>query len=149
MIEKHPSEAELQEFALDPGKSGQKIAPHIRLCQSCQAEIENYKQLFTGMKDQEKPVFDFALADLVLAQIKPTAKSLPFDKLLVYLISLVAFLFTGTVFYIFRKSFSELFAGVAQLFLYLIITTAISILFFQLIDIYRVYQKKWRVLEFY
>ena len=149
MIEKHPSEADLQQFALVPGESKPKIVEHIGLCKRCKAEIANYQLLFLQIKEQEKPVFDFVLTDLVLTQINPITKSLLWDKLLIYLISFVAILLTGIGFYIFRKYFSDLFASVAQLFLYLLITTAISILVFQLIDIFKQYQKKFHALDFY
>ena len=39
MIEKHPSEAALQEFALDESKTEIMIVEHIRFCSQCQEQV--------------------------------------------------------------------------------------------------------------
>src|ERR1700721_173539 len=65
----HPSAMELQEYALDKSGCPSSRAAHIENCENCRAVIANYQSVFTGIKEQPRPVFDFDLSGLVLEQL--------------------------------------------------------------------------------
>jgi hypothetical protein len=55
----------------------------------------------------------------------------------------------GALFYIFRDYAIILFAGIASLVIYLILTTVLTILAALCFDLYKNYQKKMEALDFY
>ena len=145
----HPSEAELQQFALERSKSKIKVAEHISSCEQCNATVEIYQQLVLSIEQQEKPSFDFNLAELVLAQIPSPKKSYLSDNIIFYTIALVVTGLLGIICYWFSEFFAGLLLSFGSLFMYLLTATAMVILIFHGFDIYRRYQHKIKVLDFY
>jgi len=145
----HPSEAELQQFALERSKSEVKIAEHISSCEQCKATVEIYQQLVLSIEQQEKPSFDFNLAQLVLGQIPSSKKSYSSDDIIFYTIALVLTGLSGIICYWFSEFFAGLLLSFGSVFMYLLAATAMVILLFQGLDIYKRYQHKIKVLDFY
>lgn len=145
----HPSDAELQEFALERSKSEIKIAEHISLCEQCKATVAIYQQLILSIEQQEKPSFDVNLAQLVLNQIASPQKSYSRDNIIFYAIALVVTSLSGIICYWFREFFAGLLLSFGSLFMYLLAATAIVILLFQGLEMYKKYQHKIKVLDFY
>jgi hypothetical protein len=146
MTTKHLSESEIQQYALDKAGCEAAIAAHVETCKDCRDAIAGYQLLFSTLSEQSKPAFDFDLRGLVLPQLSP-AKT----KTDVFLVCFFAFLVLAAIgipVYLFRKYLSELFAGILPMTMYLILVTAVIILIFQGIEMFKKYQKQMDVLNF-
>jgi hypothetical protein len=144
----HPSEAELQEFALGEIKKENSINAHIQFCNECKAAVANYRLLFSAIGSEQKPVFEFNLSALVLEKIKPANTEYSKDRLIFYIgFAVIAVL--GIGYYCYSEFLSGLLIGFGSLFMYLLVATAIIILVFQCIDVYKRYQDKINSLDFY
>ena len=145
----HPSEAELQQFALERSDSEVSVVEHISSCEQCKATVTIYQQLVLSIGQQEKPSFDFNLAQLVLNQIPSPKKSYSRDNSIFYTIAFVVTVLSGIICYWFSGFFAGLLLSFGSLFMYLLAATAMAILIFQGLDIYKRYQHKIKVLDFY
>lgn len=144
----HPSEAELQEFALDKITNEAKINTHIQLCDECKVIVANYRLLFSTIATGEKPVFDFDLSAFVSAKIQMPEADHSLRNLNFYIgIAVVAVLVFAC--YWCSAFLSGLWIGFGSSFMYLLVSAAIIILIFQAVDIYKRYQHKIRSLDFY
>lgn len=144
----HPSEAELQQFALGETENEANIGAHIHLCDECKNIVANYRILFSAMVIEEKPAFDFNLSSLVLEKIQAPQTNHSIDRLIFYIV-FAAIGLLGIASYWYREFLSSLLIGFGSLFTYLLAATAIIILVFQALDIYKKYQHKIRSLDFY
>ena len=149
MIEKHPSETALQEFALDESKTEIMIVEHIRFCSQCQEQVASYRLVFSAMATQEKPSFDFDVSNLVMPQVNRPENRYSSDNWVLYLTAFVIIGVTSIAGYLFGEFILELFRDLGSLLMPLIVITALIILIFQGIDIYKRYQRKIDVLDFY
>jgi len=149
MKTEHLSEIEIQQFALDKANCEKNIIDHIALCQKCMVKAANYQLMFSGIKQDPKPVFDFDLAVLVLKQIPKTQTSVSSNFFFFYFLVAVTMGSIGIAGYIFRAYLSRIFTGILPIVMYLIIITAAAILVFQAIELYKKYQKKMQSLNSY
>lgn len=149
MIEKHPSEAELQEFALNQANTEKEAVEHIAKCEQCKVAIASYRALFTGIQQQTLPAFDFNLSALVLAQLPKAKRSSMKEKFLSYLGVVVALTLVGISAYIFWDYATAVFEGIAPILIYLIITAVAIIITGSSLDLYKTYQKKMSSLDIY
>jgi hypothetical protein len=144
----HPSEAELQEFALGETKNETGINAHIQLCDECKIAIANYRILFSAIATEEKPAFDSDFSALVLEKIQPANAVYSRDRLIFYIgFAVIGLLGIGCYWY--RGFLSGLLIGFGSMFMYLLLATAITVLVFQAMDIYKRYQHKIKSLDFY
>ncbi len=149
MITKHLTDEEIQQYAFDRSSIENRITGHIHQCEDCKARAENYRLLFTGIKEQPQPSFDFDLAELVLSQLpQPKSKALP-GNFFVYLLVFVAISMAGILCYVFREYLFSLFAGITPFLILLIGTTGIIVLIALSADMYKTYKKKMNTLDFY
>ena len=72
----HLTDDEIQQYVLEKANGSDTIIEHIQECTHCKERAEEYSLLFRAIQQQEKPVFDFDLADLVLQQL-PKSQSQP------------------------------------------------------------------------
>ncbi len=157
MTTNHLSEKEIQQFALDKFSCRKEIAEHIDLCESCRTQAATYQLLFGEIKEQQKPDFDFDVSALVLQQLART-KTVPlWYRLTLYLLSLAVIAAFGGLIYINRVYISYFFqkyivgaaSGIPVAVIGLISAPIITILIFQCLEMYRRYQRKMEVLNFY
>ena len=145
----HLTDDEIQQYALDSSTQERSLATHVHSCEECKARIANYQLLFSGMKEQPPASFDFNLAELVIAQL-PSAKTRPSrDNFFVYLFIISGTGLAGAGLYYFRSYIVSLFTSIAPLFIYLTITTVITLSIILGLDMYKNYQRKMRSLDFY
>src|SRR5688500_13438874 len=144
----HPTEAELQQFALGKTENELNIAAHIHLCDECKNTVANYQLLFSAIVAEEKPAFDFNLPALVLQKIQAPKTGHSMGNLIFY-IGFAVIGLLGIACYWYWEFISDLLIGFGSLFMYLLVATAIIILVFQALDIYKNYQHKIRRLDFY
>lgn len=144
MLSKHLTDEEIQQLLFDEPASKDEMTEHLRICVDCKAKLGAYKALFVKITEQEKPAFEFNLAELVVAQL-PKQK-IAKDRLPVFLLVFVMILFAGTGF-AFRRYMDFLFAHIASLGGYLMISSVIIILLFFCLDMYKNYQRKMQALD--
>jgi hypothetical protein len=142
MIREHLSETEIQQCALDKSGCADDITRHADSCKSCQSNVQAYLQLFSTIHDQPAPAFDFNLPELVLQQLPKAKSKFSLNIFFVYFIGLVAACGISIPVYLFRKYILNLFTGILPMTMYLILITAITIIIFQSIEMFRKYQKQ-------
>ena len=144
MLDKHLTDEEIQRFLLDGQQSNSKMAEHLQVCNDCKARVDTYELLFAAIAEQEKPSFEFNLAELVVAQLpkQQVAK----DNLPIFLLAFVMILLGGAG-YFFRQYLALLFEGIGSLAIYLMIISVFVILFFFCLDMYKNYQRKMQALD--
>ena len=144
----HLTDEQIQQYVLEKATCTDEIIEHIQACTHCKERAEEYNLLFLGIQQQEKPVFDFDLADLVLQQL-PKPQSQPFsEKWISLLIIFISILFCCVIGYLFGKNLVILFGGISPVFMGLIVTTVISIFVFLYIDMNKSYHAKMKALNF-
>ena len=149
MTNEHLDDAEIQQYALKKTDCDIYITEHIRHCTSCRAKARQYNLLFERIKQQEKPVFDFSLADLVMAQLPETQRRDSYDNAFFYFAVCIAVFSGCTIFYLFGSNLLSLFSGITPILIYLLITTVTGLLVFLCMDMYRKYLTKMNALKYY
>ncbi len=146
-INKHLTEQEIQDFAFD--KSNVEWASHVAGCEHCKTKTESYQMLFSGIKEQAQPAFDFDLSSLVFAQLPKPQPKFSFENAFIYLIFVVTMLVLGVGYYFMKDYLVNIFTGLAPILIFLIASTLSVIFIFQAIETIRKYQKQMRALSFY
>ena len=145
----HLTEEQIQQYVLEKANCTDEIKEHIQACIHCKERAKEYNLLFLAIQQQEKPVFDFDVTDLVLQQL-PKPQSQPFsEKWLSLLTIFISTLFFCVIVYLFGKNLVVLFGGISTVFIGLIITTVISIFVFLYIDMNKSYHAKMKALNFW
>jgi len=148
MTKKHLSEAEMQQFALGIGNHNAPIIDHIQSCETCRVKTDNYKLIFTEIKVQPKPVFDFNLTDLVMNQLPQPKQIASFENVVLYITAVVSIQVSGFAIYFFRSFLTNAVTGITPIVSYLIITTLASLLIFLGIDMFANYNRRMKILNF-
>ena len=146
MLAKHLTDDEVQLYVDDKKQCDMSIVEHVHLCEECQTKIEVYQLLFTGIKQQPVPVFDFDLSTLVLQQL-PLPKQKTSDRSLLWMLVFVGIALVGAIAYYFQHSFAYLFEGISAIFIYLILITVVTVLIGLFIDMYKKYNKEMKLLD--
>jgi hypothetical protein len=147
MTKGHLSETETQQYALDKSCCNADIVEHVQSCASCQANAEAYLQLFSSLREQPKPSFGFDLSNLVLPQLATSKSKFSLNGFFIYLLVFVSVAAIAIPAYLFKKYLLSMFTGVLPMTIYLILITAIAILIFQSLEMYRKYQKQMNALN--
>lgn len=148
MVLKHLTDDEVQHYAVDKPTCEKRIDAHIHLCEECRSKVEVYQLLITGIKQQSQPAFDFNLSELVVQQL-PSQKEKTSDRLLLWVLLFIGIGFIGAIFYYFQGSFLYLFKGIAAIFIYLIIITALTVITGLFIAMYKKYDSEMKLLDSY
>ena len=148
MVIKHLTDDEVQQYAIDKSNCEKRISEHIHLCEECRSKVEVYQLLITGIRQQSQPAFNFNLSELVVQQL-PLPKEKTNDRLLLWVLVFIGIGFIGTIFYYFEGSFIYLFSGIATIFIYLMIVTALTVIAGLLITMYKKYDTEMKLLDSY
>ena len=148
MVTKHLTDDEVQQYAVNKSNSEKRIGEHIHLCEECRSKVEVYQLLITGIKQQPQPAFDFNLSELVVQQL-PLPKEKTSDRLLLWMLLFIGISFIGAIFYYFEGSFDYLFRGIAAIFIYLMIITALTVFTGLFLDMYKKYSNEMKLLDSY
>ena len=146
MVTKHLTDDEVQQYVVDRQHCEMKIVEHIHLCRECKLKAEIYQSLVAGIKQQPHPAFNFDLSELVVQQL-PSPKQKTNDRLLLWMLLFTGIGFMGTVLYYFEGSFVYLFRGIAAIFIYLIIITALTVFTGVFIDMYKKSNRELKLLD--
>ena len=148
MVVKHLTDDDVQQYVVDKPNCEKRITEHIHVCEECRSKAEVYQLLITGIRQQPQPAFNFNLSELVVQQL-PLPKEKASDRLLLWVLLFIGIGFIGTIFYYFEGSFVYLFSGIAAIFIYLIIITALTIITGLLIAMYKKYDSEMKLLDSY
>ena len=148
MVTKHLTDDEVQQYAVDKSDCEERMVEHIHLCEECRSKVEVYQSLITGIKQQPLQAFDFDLSKMVLQQLPSPETTVANDKALSWIFGFMGLAFLGGAIYLFQSYF-DLFEGIKTMFIYLIVITAITVLVYLLIDLYKKYRKEMKVLDLY
>ena len=148
MVIKHLTDDEVQQYAVDKPNCEKRITEHIHVCEGCRSKVEVYQLLITGIKQQSQPAFDFDLSKMVLQQLPSPKTSIANDNALIWIFGFMAIAFLGGAIYFFQSYF-DLFEGIKIIFIYLIVITAVTVLAYLFIDMYKKYKHGMKVLDLY
>lgn len=148
MVTRHLTDDEVQQYVVDRQHCEMKIVEHMHLCGECKLKAEIYQSVVTGIKQQPQPTFEFDLSGLVVQRL-PSPKQKASDRLLLWTLIFIGVAFIGICIYFFEGSFVYLFEGIAAIFIYLIIITAVIVFGGLFIDMYKKYNKEMKLLDSY
>ena len=148
MVTKHLTDDEVQQYAIDKLNCEKRIVEHIHVCEKCRSKVEVYQLLITGIKQQSQPAFDFDLSKMVLQQLPSPKTSIANDNALIWIFSFMGIAFLGGTIYFFQSYF-DLFENMRTIFIYLILITAVTVLAYLFIDMYKKYKHGMKVLDLY
>ena len=145
----HVTDQELQQYAMDKTGCAAGSAQHIESCEACRAAAGVYRQLFSDIAQQPKPVFDFDISALVLRELPvPAPKALP-EKGFNYWLAAIVCIAIGIPLYLFRKNIYFLFEGISGYAVYIIAGTALPVVLIRLLAMYRKYRQQMKALNLY
>lgn len=145
----HLNEKEIQQYVLDDAAVNIAVIEHIHSCQQCKEKAAAYRLLFSGLQQQTENSFDFNLEELVMSQLPlPVTKSTK-ENALIYVFITAAAAIAGFALYYFRNYLVTLYENIAPVFIYLVVTTTITMSAFLVVDMYKSYKKKMHILDFY
>jgi hypothetical protein len=143
----HPSEKEIQQYALDKMDSNPMIMAHIDSCADCQAEVSIYQTLFSEIKEQPSASFDFDVQELVLSKLPKTHTRLSTDDIIAGFLVIFTCSCIGIPVYIFRKIILNSFIDIPPFFIYSIIIGTTAILIIKILSLYKKFLKQMHLLN--
>ena len=145
----HLLESEIQQYCLDRLNCEKHIIDHIQSCESCKEKVEAYTVIFSTIKDQPEPAFDFDLTDMVMNQLPQTKPNVIVDKTMIFVLSFIALIAVGFTIVFFGSWFSELMTKITPMLIYFLSTCVVSLMIFMGIDLFSEYHKKLKILNYY
>jgi hypothetical protein len=149
MTTAHPSDMELQQYAMDKTGCTAEAITHIDACESCQAGIAAYRLLFSEITERPKPAFDFDVSALVLPALPPAPVKTPPERAFGYWFAVIACCVAGIPLYLFRKNIFFLFGGISVYFIYVILAAALPVVVLRCLGMYRKFQQQMNSLNVY
>jgi hypothetical protein len=157
MIDNHLSDGDIQQYVLNKAGCTMSIITHMHDCEYCSAKAETYKLIFSEIKQQPKPIFDFDLSAAVMEQISPEKPKFSLNSLPGFVIILSAlaaigvpsYLYKAKIIYFFKTYILGITSGISSIVIFLIGITFLIFLIFQCIEMYKKYQRKIDDLNFY
>jgi hypothetical protein len=143
----HPSEKEIQQYALDKMDSNPEFITHIDSCSDCQAEVSSYQMLFSEIKEQPSAAFDFDVQELVLSKLPKTNTGLSTDDIIAGFLVIFTCSCIGIPVYIFRKIILNSFIDIPPFFIYSIIIGTTGILIIKILSLYKKFLKQIHLLN--
>lgn len=143
----HISDYDIQQLILDDATCDHSIIQHVRICPDCSRRAERYRLIFATLERQARPTFDFDLTGIVLARIAATKKAhTSTDRLKYWIIAIIAAPIAVASYFL-GESLLNMFSGVSAMALYLVATTAATLLAFQIVDMIQKHKKHMSDLE--
>lgn len=143
----HLTDTEIQEYVLNPPGTDPDLLEHLAVCENCKVKAANYQLMFSVIREQEKPAFDFNLSALMIEQISPVMPAASWLDKMIYVLILSGVLPLIVVVYENKDYLLAQVAGVSAMLLCLMGVTALSILIFQVIDLNKNHKQKMNILD--
>ncbi len=140
----HLDESTLQQYAITGAFTSEAQTQHFLHCQHCTQQAAVYKQLLAAIQDQPAPVFDFDLPALVMQKIPVKKAAIPWQPVLIIagLLCVIAL-----VTYNLRSVFGAVYKGLPLMAASLIFMAVISVLLFQLAEMFNKHRQQLNALE--
>ena len=148
MKNSHPSELDIQEYALDKSACSTSLRMHIESCEICLKEVGQYQILFSELGKEPAAEFEFNLSALVIPKLPKPNSVFSADRFIAGFLIIFASCFVIVPVYIFKAYILNMFSGVSPFFLYVMIGTASVIVALKTLETYKKYQKQIRLLNF-
>ena len=145
---KHLIDAQIQQVVFDQSEVADDSKVHIQHCAVCSRRVEEYRMFFEELKMLPEATFDFNLEAIIMEQLPQPSVNPKEGRGLTYGFAIICFLSALSLIYFFGKELVALFGGIELLSTGLIVTTALCILVFMGIDMYQMYLKKMKALNF-
>jgi len=145
----HPSEKEIQQYAIDKMDSNPVIIAHIDSCTDCQAEVSTYQMIFSEIEEQPPASFDFDVRELVLSKLPKINTGLSTDDTIAGFLVIFTCSCIGIPVYIFRKIILNSFIDIPPFFIYSIIIGTTGILIIKILSLYKKFLKQMHLLNIY
>jgi|SRR5579863_4692291 len=147
MNHSHPSENELQQYALGISDSNPDVIAHIESCPDCQAEISAYQMLFSEIKIQPSASFDFDVQELVLSKLPKANTGLSTDDIIAGFLVIFTCSCIGIPVYIFRKIILDSLIDIPPFFIYSIVIGTTGILITKILYLYKKFIRQMHFLN--
>jgi hypothetical protein len=148
MKHSHPTEKEIQQFAINKPACSPEVTGHIESCAHCMQEAEIYQLLFSEIKKQPGPAFDFDLPGLVLSKLPETRSRLSADNIIAGFLVIFTCCCIGIPVFLFRRIMLNMFMDIPPFFIYAIIISTTGILIIKILSLYKKYLNQMRLLNF-
>ena len=144
----HPSEKEIQQWAIEKSESSTEVIHHMESCAQCMAEAETYRLLFSKIKQQPAAAFDFDLSGLVLSKLSKTKARVSLDNLIAGFLLVFTCCCIGIPVWLFRRNILNMFTGIPPFFIYAIIGSTSIIVLVKIGFLYKKFQNQMHLLNF-
>ncbi len=141
----HPSEKEIQDYAISKLPA---LTDHIESCTRCKIAVETYLLLFSEIKTQPDPAFDFDLSSLVLSKLPRTGRGLSAENFIAGFLVIFACCCISIPIVLFRHNILNMFSSIPPPFMYAILGSTSIILSIQIGFMFKKYQNQMHFLNF-
>jgi hypothetical protein len=148
MKHSHPSELQIQEYALDKSNCTTEVISHIESCAECSVDVKTYFLLFKKIADQPAPAFEFDLSTLVVSQLEHANPKLSVDHFVGGFLVIFSSCSIGIPLFIFRNNILYIFNGVPPFFIYSILGSTSVIVIAKILLMFKKYHNQIRLLNF-
>jgi hypothetical protein len=146
MLNGHLSDEQIQELALGTTGMAQDVIKHAENCAGCKLKVHNYWLLIDAVEKQEAPAFGFDLAAAVVTQIEtPPAGTITRGLWWLFAIAIITIL-TGVAVY-FGAYLRTLVDELKSLSIYLVAISGTVLIIMLVIDQYKMYNRKMKILD--
>lgn len=148
MINRHPTEEEIQLFVTGQSDNRSPITDHIKVCDICRDEVLLYQLLVDDLAKQTSASFDFNIEALISSRLQPVKVKYKKDGFLIGIAISLSTCLVLTSLYIFRSNFLMLADATSVLFLCTSLISFVFILALKAIQLYRKYQEQIKTVNF-
>ena len=145
MSSNHPSENELQQYAIGELFTNEDVAAHLHSCAGCHARVTNYRLLAQQLNAMQSPAFDFNLAQLMLEQLPAPKAQFSWITVLGVVLTLA---FLAAVPFVFGGYIVKLFKNLPALFATVLTVSTVAIFIGQLNTIIKEHYHEIKKLDF-
>jgi len=157
MIDNHLTDGDIQQYVLNKAGCAMDIITHMHDCEYCKTKAETYRLIFSEIKQQPKPAFDFDLSAAVMKQISIEKSKFSLNSLPGFVIILSAlaaigvpsYLYKAKIIYFFKTYILGITSGISSIVIFLVVITFLIFLVFQCVEMYGRYRQKNNALDFY
>jgi len=143
----HATDNEIQEYSLN-NISNATAAEHIKNCSQCSEKAAQYKLMLGAIEQQDAPVFDFNVTQLVMQQLAVKTAKQSIDNYFIYCGTGAAACMLAILFYVIKTYLPNVLDGLTPLLICLIVITALGISLFVAMDMYSKFKAKMDALNF-
>jgi hypothetical protein len=144
----HPKEKEIQEYVLDRSSCSNMMIKHIESCSECQEEVKSYEVLFSELRQEPTPSFDFDLARMVIPLLPSPEPLMTAERFIFGFLVVFACLCIGVPVYIFWQNILYMFNGIPASLIVAMIGSTTFILLVKILNMFKKYQSQMRILNF-